>query len=132
MAPIQSRFRGSVMSIDVSKTGVSPLPPAPLAKGGNSSTEPAPVVQARKPVELNVDPQQNEKALREAIAQINKQMADNKQHLGFSHDDSVHGPVIVVTNSATGEVIRKIPTEEVIRVAHSIDALKGVLYSTKI
>ena len=39
---------------------------------------------------------------------------------------------VVVTNSATGEVIRKIPTEEVIRVAHSIDALKGVLYSTKI
>jgi len=120
------------MSIDVSKLGVSPLPPASLAKGDRPATEPAPVVQARKPVEMHVDPVQKEKAMREAIAEINKQMADNKQHLGFSHDDSIHGPVIVVTNSATGEVIRKIPTEEVIRVAHSIDALKGVLYSTKI
>jgi flagellar protein FlaG len=59
-------------------------------------------------------------------------MADNKQNLGFSHDESINGPVIVVTNSQTGEVVRKIPTEEVIRVAHSIDALKGVLFSSKI
>jgi len=120
------------MSIDISKTTQAPVPAVASQSAAKTAGELAPVVQARKPVEMHIDPAQNEKAMREAIAQINKQMADNKQHLGFSHDDSIHGPVIVVTNSLTGEVIRKIPTEEVIRVAHSIDALKGVLYSTKI
>ena len=120
------------MAIDISKKAQVTVPQTAANLALKSAIETTVAVQARKPVEMHVDPVQNEKAMRDTIAQINKQMADNKQHLGFSHDDSIHGPVIVVTNSATGEVIRKIPTEEVIRVAHSIDALKGVLYSTKI
>jgi len=120
------------MAIDISKTAQVTVPQTAANAALKPAGEASPALQARKPVDMHVDPVQNEKAMREAIAQINQQMADNKQQLGFSHDDSVHGPVIVVTNSATGEVIRKIPTEEVIRVAHSIDALKGVLYSTKI
>ena len=120
------------MAIDISKMAQVTVPQTAANAALKPADEASPALQARKPVDMHVDPVQNEKAMREAIAQINKQMADNKQQLGFSHDDSVHGPVIVVTNSATGEVIRKIPTEEVIRVAHSIDALKGVLYSTKI
>jgi len=36
----------------------------------------------------------------------------------------------VVTNTQTGEVIRKIPSEAVIRVAHNIEALKGLLFSS--
>ncbi len=120
------------MAIEISKTVNSAVAQTVAHQALKTGAEAAPVVQARKPVEMHIDPVQNEKAMREAIAQINKQMADNKQHLGFSHDESVNGPVIVVTNSATGEVIRKIPTEVVIRVAHNIDALKGILYSTKI
>jgi len=120
------------MAIDISKKAQVTVLQTAANLALKSAIETTVAVQARKPVEMHVDPVQNEKAMRDAIAQINKQMADNKQHLGFSHDDSIHGPVIVATNSATGEVIRKIPTEEVIRVAHSIDALKGVLYSTKI
>ncbi|NBX56295.1 MAG: flagellar protein FlaG [Betaproteobacteria bacterium] len=122
----------SAMSIDISKTTQAPVPAVASHAAAKTAGDVAPVVQARKPVEMSIDPAQNEKAMREAIAQINQQMADHKQHLDFSHDSSIHGPVIVVTNSLTGEVIRKIPTEEVIRVAHSIDALKGILYSTKI
>jgi len=119
------------MSIDVTKLAAGLTKNVSSAHAGKPVTDaPAPVA-ARKPVELTVNPEQSEKALREAIEKINQQMASNKQHLGFSKDKSINGPVIVVTNSVTGEVVRTIPTEEVIRVAHSIDALKGVLYSTK-
>jgi flagellar protein FlaG len=120
------------MPIEISKTTSSPVPvAAPTAAAKADAPTPA-RVQPRKPVELTTDPEQKQKALKEALAQVNKQMADNKQNLGFSHDEAINGPVIVVTNSQTGEVVRKIPTEEVIRVAHSIDALKGVLFSSKI
>lgn len=119
------------MAIEINK-GVATGLPVTVTPANSKSADAAPRVQARQPVQLMTDPEQNQKALKEALAQVNKQMADNKQSLGFSHDDSIHGPVIVVTNSQTGEVVRKIPTEEVIRVAHNIDALKGVLFSSKI
>ncbi len=119
------------MAIDITK-GLASAAPAVVPHKAVKSAEAAPRVQARQPVQLSTDVEQKQKALKEALAQVNKQMADNKQTLGFSQDDSISGPVIVVTNSQTGEVVRKIPSEEVIRVAHSIDALKGVLFSTKI
>jgi flagellar protein FlaG len=36
--------------------------------------------------------------------------------------------VITVTDKDTGEVIRQIPTEVVVRVAHSIEKMKGLLF----
>jgi uncharacterized FlaG/YvyC family protein len=37
-----------------------------------------------------------------------------------------------VQNTATGEVVRKIPTEVVIRMAHSIDEMKGLLLNKSV
>ena len=84
-----------------------------------------------KKVELTLDPHQKESALRQALAEVNRQMADSKQHLGFAVDPALPGPIIRVHNTQTGEVVRTIPSEEVIRVAHSIDSLKGVLFNKK-
>jgi uncharacterized FlaG/YvyC family protein len=39
--------------------------------------------------------------------------------------------VITVHNTQTGELVRTIPSEEVLRVAKSIDSLKGVIFSEK-
>ena len=41
-------------------------------------------------------------------------------------------PVVVVRKEDTGEVIRQIPNPEVLKVAHSIDALKGLLMNKQI
>jgi uncharacterized FlaG/YvyC family protein len=35
--------------------------------------------------------------------------------------------VVIVRNTETGEVVRHIPTEVVVRLAHSIDDMKGLL-----
>jgi flagellar protein FlaG len=43
-------------------------------------------------------------------------------------DDSIHRPVITVRSTVSGEVIRQIPHEVVIRVAQNIDAIKGMLW----
>ena len=37
--------------------------------------------------------------------------------------------MIKVSNIHTGEVVRQIPTEDVLRMAHKIDDLKGILYN---
>ena len=69
------------------------------------------------------------KNLKEAISQLNQQMIDSNQHLGFELNDHIKGPVITVHNTHTGEVVRKIPSDEVLRVAQSIDSLKGVIFN---
>jgi uncharacterized FlaG/YvyC family protein len=39
--------------------------------------------------------------------------------------------VVTVTNTVSGEVIRQIPNEAVVRVAHFIDGAKGLLHNAK-
>lgn len=70
----------------------------------------------------------NRKEIEQALAEL-KRLADNSgRSLGFSHDKAVSGPVITVTDKDSGKVIRQIPAEVVVRVAHSIEQMKGLLF----
>jgi flagellar protein FlaG len=44
-------------------------------------------------------------------------------------DEEINRPVITVRNIETGEVVRQIPSEEIIRMAHSIEEGKGLLFN---
>jgi uncharacterized FlaG/YvyC family protein len=39
--------------------------------------------------------------------------------------------VITVRNLETGNVVRQIPGEDVLRMAHNLDKLKGILFNEK-
>ena len=70
----------------------------------------------------------NRQELTHALDEL-KRLADNSgRALGFSHDDALNGPVITVSDLETGKVVRQIPTEVVVRVAHSIEKMKGLLF----
>jgi len=70
----------------------------------------------------------NRKQIDNALAEL-KRLADNSgRTLGFSRDPAVSGPVITVTDSQTGKVVRQIPFEVVVHVAHSIEKMKGLLF----
>ena len=75
-----------------------------------------------------VDPQELQKKLEEAVKRLNEQMQENKRQLGFSVDNRLNRQIVRVTNQETGELVRQIPSEVVIRVANSIENLKGVLF----
>jgi flagellar protein FlaG len=66
--------------------------------------------------------------LEEAIRTLNDKMATSPKDLRFSVDEISKRLLVVVTNEDTGEVIRQVPAEAVLRVAHNIEALKGVLF----
>ena len=83
-------------------------------------------------VELSLSPEEKQQTLKAALNELNQQMVSNKQYLGFRMDDAIHGPVITVHNTQTGEVLRQIPSETALKIAHSIDSLKGMLFSKKI
>ena len=104
---------------------------------GTGAPAPAPVI-ARPKIEpiarpqINVDTEGDKKRLDQAIARMNERMQDGGRGLAFKVDPSLNLPVVTVTNQDTGEVIRQIPSEVVVKVAHNIEALKGMLMNKKI
>lgn len=88
-----------------------------------------PKVQERKPIDIKVDVEGMKANLRDSIQRLNDSMRDGGRNLNFHIDDQVGGPVVLVKNADTGEVVRQIPNEVVVRIAHSIEAFKGLLHN---
>jgi flagellar protein FlaG len=117
------------MASEIGNVTSSPAALASLGKSTGPHTNVAPKVMDIKPTEIQFDPAQARRNLHAAVSMLNEQMASTKQGLGFSFDDSKNVAVIRVRNLSTGEEVRQIPTEDVLRMAHKIDDLKGILYN---
>jgi flagellar protein FlaG len=101
---------------------------------GSLDTQPAPKlerVQLHQPqrVDLGFRAEEMRKNLQEAVSRLNEQMQSKGRDLSFSLDERIDRTIITVKNLQTGEVVRQIPTEEVVRMAHSIEDMKGVLFN---
>lgn len=100
----------------------------PSAAAVPSLTHAAPQVPAKPQIQVNTE--EMARNLRNAIDHINTVLRDGGRGLNFVMDESVSGPIIQVRREETGEVIRQIPNEVVVRVAHNIEKLKGFLFSS--
>ena len=87
---------------------------------------------APKANDVRYDPNEMRQSLQSAIKLLNDQVSTKAQGLGFSYDESIKTPVITVRNTATGQVVRQIPSEDVLRIAHKLDELKGILFNEKV
>ena len=76
--------------------------------------------------DLKVDVDQLKQQVQEAIKQMKEAVNDGGRGLNISVDPVVGGPVVVVRNVSTGEVIRQIPNEEVVRTAHNIEKFRSL------
>ena len=104
-----------------------PGKPAPTdSASAASAASPVPKMPSIK-VEPLVDSEQVRENLQCAIEQLNQQVERNGRGLNFSVDERLNRHIITVTNTATGEVVRTIPTDVVINVAHNIEDIKGLL-----
>lgn len=79
--------------------------------------------------QIKLDTETMRKNLQEAISRINDMVRDGGRGLNFSLDEKLGRPIVMVRNLESGEVIRQIPTEVVVKVAHSIEDLKGMLHN---
>jgi flagellar protein FlaG len=116
-----------VKPVAIVQTGSSPAPKSPApekAKVSESSFSDIRASNQRSGEAIA----NNRIEIEQAMAEL-KRLADNSgRSLGFSHDKAVGGPVVTVTDKDTGKVVRQIPTEVVVRVAHSIEHMKGLLF----
>jgi flagellar protein FlaG len=113
--------------------------PAP-APASTPAPAPAPAVPVPRvaeprevvPLKAKIDPDLMQKQLQEVAEQLSKQMSNRKLDLSFSVDRRASQVVVVVKHPSTGEVLKQIPGEAALRIAHSISDLKGILYDKKI
>ena len=111
----------------------TPAPASSQAPGSSAIQIPdTPKVQAPKPVAIKFDPSEIRQNLQEAVSMLNQQMASTNRGLGFRVDEAVGGPVVTVRSAESGEVVRQIPNEVVVRIAHNIEKVKGLLFSAHV
>jgi flagellar protein FlaG len=67
--------------------------------------------------------------IQEAIDRLNQQLKANGRDLSFQMDEDINRPIITVRNIETGEVVRQIPSEEIIRMAHTLEEGKGLMFN---
>lgn len=77
------------------------------------------------------DPAENLRQLQEVVEKLNEEMRRNGRNLAFSVDQSLNRVVVSVKAADTGEVIRQIPDEAVLRFAHTVDRIKGLLHNAR-
>ena len=108
--------------------------PSPTVNPNPSANAPALAAQApkvfeHKQVQLQINPAQERENLKQAVNMLNQQAQETNRGLGFRMDEVLNAPVVTVTSAQTGEVVRQIPNEAVIRVAHNIEKVKGMLFN---
>lgn len=69
--------------------------------------------------------------LLKAVSRLNDYVQNLRRDLQFSIDEETGHTVITVTDSATQEVIRQIPSEEALAIAHSLEKDQGVILRAK-
>ena len=112
-------------------------PPAaatPKAAGEPAVADASPAVKLVVPEkpDLSLDPQQRKRELSDAIERINQQMRADGRALTFSVDEKADRTVVTVKNSETGKVVRQFPDEALLRVAHHLEDVKGLLQDERI
>lgn len=78
-------------------------------------------------VRATIDPED----VKNAVENLNKTSAVFNNSLQFSIDDSTKLTVVKLIDKESEEVVRQIPTEEVLAIAKAIDKLQGLLIKEK-
>ena len=81
-----------------------------------------------KPSNIQQITQQSRQAVEAAAQQMQSFVSSMGRNLDFSIDGSTGYHVVRVTNPSTGDVIRQMPSEEVLRLAHSFDQISALIH----
>ena len=73
----------------------------------------------------------NEEKVRAAVKEINNELVKLQSELGFSVDKVAKEVVVTVKRKESGEIVRQIPSETALKLAHNFEKLKGILLDKK-
>jgi flagellar protein FlaG len=117
----------AIQSITSSAAGLrpdTPQQPAPARSEPGSTAAPS-----ARPAQ----PQQPDtRQLGTAVERINEQLRAAAQNIRFSIDEDTGKTIVRVVDSNSGELIRQIPSEEVLAVSRSLERLQGLLLHQRV
>jgi flagellar protein FlaG len=100
------------------------------AQASNPSSKSAPLApDANAGNDRGAAPARN--AVEQAVGKLNENTQFSAQGLRFSIDEESGKTVVKIVDSATQEVLRQIPSEDALALAHSIDKMQGLLLREK-
>jgi len=70
-------------------------------------------------------------SLEEAVSSIKDFVQTIRRDLNFDLDDSSGKMVVKVTDRASGEVVRQIPTEDALRLAENLEEARSLLFKAQ-
>ena len=73
----------------------------------------------------------NHEDFKKAVVEINKALEKIPTTLAFQVDDNSKRFVVNVADISTGELIRQIPGDAVLRIARQLESLKGIIFDDK-
>jgi flagellar protein FlaG len=103
-------------------------PGASTAPGG--SAPPAPLTAAARVVDASVDAHatpSSDEGLREVVAAADRAVKSLHNAVQLSLDSHSGQPIVRVVDTETGQLIRQIPTEEVLELRRALDRIAGLL-----
>ena len=108
-----------------------PVPEAPAprvdSKSAPQSQASVEMIEASKA--QSQETQEQMMARMERLADnLNEISKDMGRALSFAVEEDIDRVVIVVSNPETGEQIRKLPSDTALKIAKSIETLKGILF----
>lgn len=77
-------------------------------------------------------PADERSAVDETVGRMNEYVQNFQRDLQFRVDEDSQRIVVTVLDSKSGEVIRQIPSEEVLAVARSLEQGQGLIFSDKV
>ena len=73
----------------------------------------------------------NHEDFKKAVVEINRALEKIPTTLAFQVDESSNRFVVNVADISTGELIRQIPGDAVLRIARQLESLKGIIFDDK-
>mgnify|MGYP006083476019 FL=1 len=106
---------------------------------GNVPTSVAPKIDPLKAIEVNDGVKassinelaQSQQNYKQAVNEINSVLKKIPTSLHFQKDEVSNRFIVNVTDLATGDVIRSLPGDAVLRIARQLESLKGIIFDDK-
>ena len=127
----------SIGNASMSMQAMSAVPARDAQAARNQAEAPAGAARAAETraesIQQNTNPQDQAQRtpdigeVQKALEEVEKAVAPMAQSLQFSLDKDSGKTVVKVMDTDTNEVIRQIPSEEVLAISKAVDKLKGLL-----
>jgi flagellar protein FlaG len=119
--------------------GINSSVSASLPKATAAATQVSPVAAGAKAAEVDAEVHESEpeeaaqsrEPVEDAVIAIQGFVQSIRRDLNFSLDDSSGRVVVKVTDGASGEVIRQLPSEEALRLAESLEEVRSLLFKAE-